>query len=252
MIKKQLLKYKFVLIGIMLSFSIFAPAAAAESLMQGWAGDVFAGYSLTGGNTDKSSANLTAEALKKFGKPVFSLKGNMFYSETNKRMDTQKWDGLAKYALDFGKEDKWFSFYQLLAGHDYFADINYRLTPAAGIGYHIAGSEDWAWDVDAGLGYRITRYRANKSQDDEVLTAIAHTFMKKKVFTAAFLSEDFTAYPGLKSGSAVVCRSEAAFINPLSEQLDLQLKYIVDYNSEPAQDKSTLDKQFIAGIKYKF
>lgn len=249
---KILILVMFVLIGLCVNFPIFMPAAIAGNLMEEWKGDVFAGYSLTSGNTDKSSANFTAQASKQFEKSVFSLKGNMLYSETNKNMDTQKWDGLAKYALDFGGANKWFSFYQLLVDHDYFADINYRMTPAAGIGYHIASSEDWAWDVDAGLGYRITRYRVNKAQNDEVLTAIAHTFMKKKVFTNAFVSEDFTVYPGLKSGSAVVCRSETAFTNPLSEEFDLQLKYIVDYNSEPAENKSTLDKQFIAGIKYKF
>lgn len=250
--KRELLRNIFMLTGILLSFSMFLSLASAQGAMEGWSGDVFAGYSMASGNTDKSSANLTAQAAKKFEKSVFLLKGNMFYSETNKKMDTQKWDLLAKYTLDFGEADKWFSFYQVLFDHDYFADVNYRVTPAAGIGYHIARSEDWTWDVDAGLGYRITRYRVNKSQDDEVLTAIAHTFMKKKVFTKAFLSEDFTAYPGLKSGSAVVCRSESAFTNPLNEKLDLELKYIVDYNSEPADDKSTTDKQFIAGIKYKF
>ena len=250
--KSQLLRYMFGVTGILLSFSIFLSVAAAENLTQGWSGNVFAGYSKTSGNTDKSSANLSAEALKKFEHSVFSLKGNMFYSDTNNKMDSQKWDGLAKYTQDFGSEYKWFRFYQVLVDHDYFADINYRVTPAAGIGYHIAGSEEWTWDVDAGLGYRITRYRVNKSQDDETLTAIAHTFMKKKVFTKAFLSEDFTVYPGLKSGSAVVCRSETAFTNPLNGQLDLELKYIVDYNSEPPDNKSSLDKQFIAGLKYKF
>lgn len=250
--KRQLLMYMFVIAGIFLSFSIFISGALAESAMEGWSGAVFAGYSLTSGNTDKSSANLTAEALKKFEKTVFSFKGNLFYSETNKKMDTQKWDALVKYALDFGEANKWFSFYQVLLDHDYFSDIKYRVTPAAGLGYHIARSEDWTWDVDAGLGYRITRYRVNTAQNDEILTAIAHTFMKKKVFTKALLSEDFTVYPGLKSGSAVVCRSESAFTNPLNAQMDLEIKYIVDYNSKPADDKTTTDKQFIAGLRYKF
>ncbi len=250
--KMLLMKCMFVSAGVFLSFSFFISLAVAENAGKGWSGDVFAGYNLTSGNTDRSSANLSAQAVKQFEKAVFSLKGNMFYSETNKKMDTQKWDGLAKYALDFGEAGKWFSFYQVLLDHDYFADINYRITPAAGIGYHISRSENWTWDVDAGLGYRITRYRVNKAQDDEVLTAIAHTFMKRKIFTKAFLSEDFTAYPGLKSGSAVVCRSETAFVNPLNGNLDLEFKYIVDYNSEPADDKTTTDKQFIAGIKYKF
>jgi putative salt-induced outer membrane protein YdiY len=58
-------------------------------------------------------------------------------------------------------------------------------------------------------------------------------------------------YPGLKSGSGLLLRSETAFVNPLQANLDLEIKYILDYNSEPAGKKKT-DTQIIAGLKYKF
>ncbi|MBN1913210.1 MAG: DUF481 domain-containing protein [Candidatus Omnitrophica bacterium] len=75
--------------------------------------------------------------------------------------------------------------------------------------------------------------------------------MKKRIFEKAFLSEDLTVYPGLKSDAGVILRSETAFINALRDNLDLEIKYILDYNSEPAGKKKT-DTQIIAGIKYKF
>ena len=68
----------------------------------------------------------------------------------------------------------------------------------------------------------------------------------------AFLSEDLTAYPGLKSDSGVILRSETAFTNPLQENLDLEVKYIMDYNSEPAAGADKIDTQIIIGVKYKF
>lgn len=236
----------FILCGLIVN------SANANELLQGWAGDVFVGYNNSNGNTKKASANASAQAVKKIDNKTFTLKGSLSYSETNTNMDTQKWDALAKYAFDFGKDDRWFNFYQVYVDHDYFSDIDYRVTPSSGLGYHIARSEDWSWDVDGGLGYRITRHRVNTSNDDEALTAVAHTFMKKRLLEKAFLSEDLTAYPGLKSDAGVVLRSETAFTNPLSAQLDLELKYIVDYNSEPAAGKKKTDTQFIAGLKYKF
>jgi putative salt-induced outer membrane protein len=225
--------------------------AFASDMLKGWTGDISLGYTKTNGNTEKSTASVSAGAVKKFEHSQFTLKGNMLYSEANNKMDGQKWDALAKYSLDFGKDYRWYDFYQVLVDHDYFADIKYRVTPAAGVGYHIARSEDWTWDADAGFGYRMTRYRTNTKKKDEAATALAHTFMKKRVFEKAFISEDLTVYPGLKSNAGVLLRSETAFVNPLQANLDLEIKYILDYNSEPAGKKKT-DTMFIAGIKYKF
>jgi putative salt-induced outer membrane protein YdiY len=227
-------------------------SAKAEGVLEGWKGSVFAGYNQAQGNTNKSAASLQLEANKKVDGVAYLLKGSMAYSETNNAMDGQKWDALGRMSFDFGADQKWYSLYQVLLDHDYFSDIDYRLTPSAGIGYHIAASDDWTWDADAGLGYRVERHRMNKEANDEYLTALVHTFMKKQVFEKAYLSEDITVYPGLKTGSAVNVRAETTFTNPLSQALDFELKYIVDHNSQPAADKKKTDTQVIAGVKYKF
>jgi len=237
---------------ILCGFGSAARPAWAGDLLEGWTGDIFVGYNKTSGNTEKASGSLTAQAVKEFEKSQFTLKSNIFYSESDKKMDGQKWDALAKYSYDFGAEDRWFNLYQVLVDHDYFADIDYRVTPSGGVGYHLYRTEDWTWDADVGLGYRITRHRINEAADDEVLTALVHTFMKKKVLENAFVSEDLTVYPGLEADAGVLLRSESIFTNPLSENLNLELKYIVDYNSEPAADKKKTDTQFVAGIKYTF
>jgi putative salt-induced outer membrane protein YdiY len=225
--------------------------AFAEESVVGWSGDVFLGYNKSGGNTNKSTGNLSAQALKKFEHEQILFKGNTFYSEANRKMDGQKWDLLNKYSLDFGSGYKWYSFFQVLAEHDFFADIDKRITPALGAGYHIAAGDSWIWDADAGLGYRVTDYRTPAIKTGKSLTALAHTFMKKKIFAKAFVSEDVTAYPGLKSGSGLTLRSETVFANPLQSNLDLEIKYIVDYNSKPG-DKKKSDTQVVVGIKYRF
>ena len=238
------------LLGLLL---IAGPStASANTLWENWSGDIFAGFNQSNGNTEKASGSMSAKAVKNFDASKFTLKGSLFYSESEEKMDGQKWDALAKYDFDFGDTNKWFNFYQIYIDHDYFADIDYRLTPSAGIGYHIAASDDWTWDVDGGLGYRVTRHRINDAKDDETAIAQAHTFMKKKIFSNAYLSEDFTIFPGLESDAGYVIKSETAFTNPLMDNLDFELKYILDFNSEPAEGKKKTDTQFIAGIKYKF
>ncbi|MDD5079928.1 MAG: DUF481 domain-containing protein [Candidatus Omnitrophica bacterium] len=239
------------LLAVVLAALCFVPAAFAGSFFDGWTGDVFVGYNKSNGNTEKSTGSASAQALKKFEHSQYSIKGNMFYSESNNKMDGQKWDILSKYSLDLGEGYRWYNFYQVFADHDYFSDIDYRITPSLGFGCHILTGEDLIWDADAGPGYRITRHRVNTAEDDETLTAVAHTFMKKKIFEKSFLSEDLTVYPALKSDNGTLLKSETVFTNPLRDNLDLEIKYILDYNSKPAGKKKT-DTQVIAGIKYKF
>lgn len=243
----------FIISGIIFGiFFIFTSKTHAENSEDKWSGDIFIGYNRVTGNTDQGSGSLSFRAIKSLEKSKLDFKLNAFYSESDKKKDGQKLDGLVKYSYDFGIQDKWFSFYQFFAEHDYFADIDYRLTPAMGFGYHIYNLQDLTWDVNAGLGYKITRHRVNKNEDDEVLVGLINTFIRKKVFENAFLSENLTVYPSLESSSGVLIKSETAFTNPLRENLDLELRYIIDYDSKPAKDKKKTDTQIIVGIKYNF
>lgn len=244
MIRKTLCVFCFT------ALSFFPPAVYAQSVPAKWTGNIFFGFNQTGGNTQKGSGSLEAQAARKMESSELSLKGHIFYSESNKKMDGQKWDALSKYSFDFGREKSWYNFYQLFVDHDYFADIDYRLTPSTGLGYHILRRPEWTWDADGGLGYRVTKFRSDGT--DESLTAVAHTYMKKTVFQRAALSEDITVYPSFKRDAGVSLRSETAFTNPLTEKFDLQLKYIIDHNTEPGAGKKKTDTQFIAGLNYKF
>lgn len=246
------LKHIVVAVTMSVSFAMYSSSTHANELLEGWSGDAFVGYNNSNGNTEKGAFNLTTTAVKQLEASAITLKGSLSYGETNNSMDTQKWDALAKYAFDFGQDNRWFNFYQVYVDHDRFADIDYRITPSVGVGYHIAREERFTWDVDAGLGYRITRHRVATSDDDEVPTALLHTFIKKGIFEKAFISEDLTVYPGLESDAGVVLRSESVLSNPLSEKMDLEIKYIVDFNTEPAADKEKTDTQLLAGLKYKF
>jgi putative salt-induced outer membrane protein YdiY len=217
-----------------------------------WSGDVSLSYSQTSGNTDKGSGLIGFNTSHKMTSGEFLGKAKAFYSQSNNKMDGQKWDALAKYLLKMPDESRWFTSYQIGVDHDRFTDVDYRIAPAIGLGYHFAQEDDWTWNADIALGYEITRYRVNTNEDDETVVLIGHTFAKKRILKNAFISQDLTVIPGLESGAGVRVKSETAFTNPLNEQLDLEIKYIVDYDSEASPGKTSTDKQILAGIKYKF
>lgn len=85
-----------------------------------------------------------------------------------------------------------------------------------------------------------------------MFTALLHTFLKRKIFSSAYISQDLTLYPAFKDDASFILRSESVFTNPISNSLDLELKYIVNLDTKPSQDKKETDTQLLIGIKYKF
>ena len=103
---------KFVLL---FSFAVFMSGATLSHAQEAdaqWTGSMFVGFNQQSGNTKKAAGNLSAAAARKMETSELSLKANISYSESNRMMDGQKWDALAKYALDFGQDNKWYNFYQ--------------------------------------------------------------------------------------------------------------------------------------------
>jgi putative salt-induced outer membrane protein YdiY len=164
-------------------------------------------------------------------------------------MDGQKWSGQVKYDHDFGADRLWFANLQAGVDHDRFLDIDYRLMPAAGLGRHLVRCDEGVWDADISFGREYTHYR-NGTASDDTAVFIGHTFIRFKIFERACFSEDFTAISRFENGVRII--SEAVFSNPLRDRIDFEVKYIVEYDSDPAEGKTTTDKRFIAGIKYKF
>ena len=100
------------LILILFLFFIYHPVACAEETPQekeaAWEGSISAGYNITRGNTenDQLSAGLFLRR-NRMRIDEITLKGDVFYSASNKETDGQKLYGLARYAFSFGEDKKW-------------------------------------------------------------------------------------------------------------------------------------------------
>jgi len=226
---------------------MFAVSAYADGV---WSKNISLGYNKSTGNTEKSEASASLEVKKTLETSVLLGKANTYYSSSNKKMDSQKWTALISYSLDFEKGSPWFSTYKVTADHDRFADIDYRITPFAGVGYWFEKSEDYNLMSEVSLGYEMTGYRSAKADDDEMV-AVARAYFDKKIFDDSTISEDVSVIPSLEGGGTRVT-SETAFTNPLAEGLDLSVKFIVDYDTEPAAGIKKTDTRLVTGLKYSF
>lgn len=215
-----------------------------------WNREVSVGFTQSTGNTEKAELNVAGELKRVMADAEFLANANIYYSSANDKMDGQKWSSLVRYAWDFGDEKRWFNLYQGKVEHDRFADVDYRLLPATGIGYWFSKEDDWKALAEGSLGYEITNYKSNKPDDKEAV-AIGRTYLEKRILENARISEDFSVIPSLEENGTRM-RSETAFTNPLKEGLDLTVKYIIDYDSEPASGIKKTDTRFITALTYSF
>lgn len=225
-------------------------AAVKEERPKLWEREVAIGYGKSSGNTKNSLFSAELWANRKTDKDEFTIKGNTFYSSSNNKMDAQKWYGMLRYAFSFWGR-KWYDFYRLESDHDRFANVNYRLVPATGIGYWFSDSADWKALLEMGIGLEHTDFR-DETKDRNETVIIPRAFLEKKVFFNSRISQDITLYPSLSYAGDYRLHSETAFITPVSEKLDLKFSLIDDYNSHPDQYAKKNDMQIISSLSYSF
>jgi len=214
-----------------------------------WKRKIGVGADSANGNTKNTQGNLSLSAGKGWSHSEFLSKFNLSYSETSGAMDGQKWAATARYQLLFGEDDRWFNPYQVVVDHDKLADVYVRYLPSVGIGYWLAKSDKCKWSIEDSIGYEVTDYYGKTTAKTTAM--IVRTFLDKLVFEKAHLTEDLSVIPSLE-GSGYRIKSETGFSNPLTKELALTLRYMIDFDSEPADNKKKTDTRFIAGLDYSF
>ncbi|MCQ9206059.1 MAG: DUF481 domain-containing protein [Omnitrophica bacterium] len=216
-----------------------------------WQREVSLGYNASSGNTQNNQFSLKFSANRKIDQvSEFTLKGDIYYSSSNGRMDAQKWQGTARYAFSFW-ESKWYNFYKIESDHDRFADINYRIVPSAGVGYWFSDQPDWKAMVELGMGLEYTNFKSD-TKDNSAAILIPRAFFEKKLFADSRISQDIILYNSLEAIGEYRLHSETSLVNPINDKLSLRLSLIADYNSAPPEDTKKRDVRFISALTYTF
>ncbi|MFC1704554.1 YdiY family protein [Candidatus Omnitrophota bacterium] len=215
-----------------------------------WTKEISVGYDKTSGNTQKSSLSTALVLKRKTEDDEFDFKGDTYYSESNNKMDAQKWNLMTRYALSFWEKD-WFNFYKVDVNHDRFANIDYRIVPSAGIGYWFFDNDDEKLMVELGAGVQYTNYNDGTSDETEPVL-IPRAYGEKRIFKNARISEDITLYPSLQDAGDYRLHSETALTNPINDELSLKLSWINDYDSNPAAGIKDHDMSLITSLVYSF
>lgn len=217
-----------------------------------WKREVSAGYNASRGNTRNEQFSLNA-FVSRNRKHVdeWTFKGNMYYSEADKKMDARKWYGMGRYAFSFGQRKAWYSFYRLEADHDRFADVYYRVIPVSGVGYWLFDLSETKLLVEGGLGLEYTDFYGDEKSTNN-LVAAPRLFYEQELFKRAKFTQDIYVYPALTDSGAYRVHSESAFTLSINDKLGLRLSLIDDYNSDPPEDTKKNDMALMSSLVYSF
>jgi len=117
---------------------------------------------------------------------------------------------------------------------DRFQNIDYRLTPATGLGYEIFKRKSITWETFGALGYQYTRFRTNESKGTFV-TVLGTTF---EADITKYLEFDFlySVALGIPDVSQTTHHSETALSFDIWGPLDFDVSLIFDRQEDPQPD----------------
>jgi putative salt-induced outer membrane protein YdiY len=129
-------------------------------LLQGWSGGGTFGVALARGNSDTTNIATGFLADRKTSTDEWNLTFAQLYStNTTNNVSSQTANALGgTIRYDHNLTKRLFAFGLLTGMYDHFQDLDVRLSPNGGLGYHVIASKMTTLDVLGGFGYTYERY----------------------------------------------------------------------------------------------
>ena len=223
-----------------------------EEGMVKWTREFAGSFSRSRGNTAKSE--LSGELFlnrNRVKRNEHTFKWKSYYSENNRKMNARRHYGLARAAYSFGKEKRFYEFNKIEADQDRFANIDYRLIPAVGIGLWLFDKESLKALFEIAGGFSHTKFREGTDSETEMVL-VPRFFGETSLYDKFTLSEEFIAYPSVTEYPNYRWKSETLLEMPLLDSLSARLGLIDEYNSAPGKNSKRNDLRIETSLKYSF
>lgn len=203
-----------------------------------WSGKLSLGLTARSGNTNQ--VDMTSHLLLRRGTPLtrFATEyGSTFGSvEGEETVNAQRANTSFDYFLTR-------SFFLTPVWIDYFRDplqnIEYRITPGAGLGYRIFDAGDLQWDVGIAGAYRYTRFASVTVGEEEIDrsgAAVVGTRFETDITSAVDLTLDYSLQVGVPDIEETNMHARLAFEIELTSVLDLDVALVWERVGNPRPD----------------
>jgi putative salt-induced outer membrane protein YdiY len=212
-----------------------------------WHGSVTVGASDQGGNTDRASASVAAEARRRTARDRFGLRFLYNYAEEEGLMTARNVFAAAKYDWFFSKQVYGYLGEELLS--DSFRNLQLRSVTGAGIGWQAFEREDLAVSVETGVAHVNEDFR--EGPDESRVAARVGASLKYRLLGRVVIADEVTWLPSLEDDQYQL-RNEVSLSTPLGAGWNLRLSNVFEYDNDPPEGTGSTDRTWILGLQYTF
>lgn len=214
-----------------------------------WIVSVGGGLSLTGGNTESNSYNLSLSVVHDpKTKNVFKAEGLYLRSDTDGEATADRLN--ASVRDEYGLWSHGYAFAQLGYLRDRFKEVDYLLSPGVGLGYRFVDTDAVVLAADASLGGAFERLTDREATSDLALQAGQR--LDWKVSATATLQQKSAALWKTKDFGDAYYRLEISLATSVAKRLELKLTFADDYKTRPPRPElKKNDTAFIGALVYK-
>jgi putative salt-induced outer membrane protein YdiY len=228
-----------------------------------WSGLLDTGLSLTRGNSESLTYNLSGKAARVTERDKISVYTTAIYSDSTV-------DGInstTAHAIrggirgDLNISDRLFVFGFTDFEYDQFQDLDLRNVIGGGLGYHVINTKATTFDVFAGGSYNQAFFGAIAATETEPATAavtrktgevvLGETF-NTKINNRTTLTEQFSIYPNVSDTGTYRFQFDATAATKLKNWLSWQVTYSDRYLSNPLPGFKTNDLLLSTGVRLTF
>jgi putative salt-induced outer membrane protein YdiY len=228
-------------------------------MLEGWDGGGNFGLALARGNSDTTNLALGFNAERPTTADKWTIQAASLYSTsvTNGISSTSAnaLGGFIRYDRNLTK--KLFAFGLFAGSYDHAQDLNVRISPSGGLGYHLIASPVTTLDLLGGFGYTYenysTGYNGSKAgvTNNLINATIGDEFSHK--FTASTsVVQDFYFFPYLNGGGGYRGVFDFGVASKFYRAVTWNLNFGDRYNSKPVAGKKDNDVLLTTGLGLTF
>jgi len=219
-------------------------------LMEGWGGGGSFGFALARGNSQTTNVALGFDALRKTNTDAWVVTAASIYSTDNKAGTTSanQLGGLIRYDHNLNK--KLFAYGAFAGMYDVLQDLNYRIMPSGGLGYHAIASKTTTLDLLGGLGY--TRESYFDGTVNNLLTATLGNEFSHKITSSTTITQNFYYLPSLNDTANYRINFSAGFATKLNGWLTANANFVEQYVNQPVPGNKHNNILFTTGLGFTF
>jgi hypothetical protein len=221
-------------------------------MLEGWVGGGNFGLALARGNSDTTNLALGFNAAHPTTTDKWTIQAASLYSTstTNNVSSTaaNALGGFIRYDRNLTK--KLFAFGLLAGSYDHAQDLNERISPSGGLGYHGIATKATTLDLLGGFGYTYENYSTgvtNNLMNATIGDEFSHKFTPN---TSVF--QDFYFFPYLNDNGGYRGVFDFGLASKLYHALTWNINFGDRYNSKPVAGKKKNDILLTTGLGLTF